>query len=373
MRRGRLLGAARGHVRGLNRCACTTFALDQFQQPAEEASCRLSRSGAVTGGGKMNAKQLLADHSIFEQMADCAPAMFWRAGLDGGYLWFNRAWFDFTGRSFEQELGDGWAEGVHSQDRARRLSIYEAAFAARQRFAMQYRLRRHDGQYRWIWDQGAPFLKDGAFAGFLGCCTDVTEQREMRDRHALLLQGLSRQALGVMDLVLEVAQAMRLSQQPFPALMAYLEALSAIYRVLSSQHWSGCSMTDALQATLPFVPPHARNRIILAGLDQWLSPVQATTIALCLLEFCLESAANGALAHREGAVAITWREESGIWQVTAQECCGAARLIPSMPLLLRLTSGPAADATLEEAPGGLRLILGLLSPLAGVDFAPRTA
>jgi PAS domain S-box-containing protein len=119
--------------------------------------------------------------SRFRTMADHAPVLLWMAGRDGLCDFFNETWLRFTGRTLDQELGNGWAEGVHPEDFARCMQIFLDAFVARRPFAMEYRLLRHDGEYRWIFDQGAPrFDGDGAFVGFIGSCVDITAQHEAR-------------------------------------------------------------------------------------------------------------------------------------------------------------------------------------------------
>lgn len=112
------------------------------------------------------------------ELADQAPVMIWRARPDSLCDYFNKPWLDFTGRSLEEEFGEGWTEGVHPDDRERCLAVYRSAFSARREFSMDYRLRRHDGAYRWVLDNGRPFQRgNGAFAGYLGSCIDITERK----------------------------------------------------------------------------------------------------------------------------------------------------------------------------------------------------
>ena len=120
--------------------------------------------------------ELRESESRFQIVADAAPVLIWMSGVDKLCTFFNKPWLDFTGRSMEQELGDGWVEGVHRDDLQKCLAIYNQAFDARQPFVMQYRLRRNDGEYRWISDQGVPrHDPQERFAGYIGSCVDVTE------------------------------------------------------------------------------------------------------------------------------------------------------------------------------------------------------
>lgn len=129
--------------------------------------------------GKRADDALRESEERFRMMADHAPVMMWMAGLDKGCTDFNRGWLEFTGRSLSQEKGDGWAVGVHPEDLERCIQIYSTAFDQRVSFAMEYRLRRHDGQYRWIKDTGVPrFLPDGSFVGYIGCCVDVDDRKQ---------------------------------------------------------------------------------------------------------------------------------------------------------------------------------------------------
>ena len=117
--------------------------------------------------------------SEYKVILENAPNLIWRAGLDTKCNYFNKTWLSFTGRTFEQENGDGWATGVHPEDLERCVQTYLNNFAQRTPFEMEYRLQRHDGEWRWINDRGVPFMDDnGVFAGYIGSCMDVTDKVE---------------------------------------------------------------------------------------------------------------------------------------------------------------------------------------------------
>lgn len=114
----------------------------------------------------------------FRRVANTAPVLIWMSGPDKLCNYFNQTWLEFTGRQLEAELGNGWSEGVHPDDLEICLDVYTRAFDLREPFKMQFRLRRYDGEYRWMSDIGVPRLNlDGSFAGFIGSCMDVTENR----------------------------------------------------------------------------------------------------------------------------------------------------------------------------------------------------
>ena len=128
-------------------------------------------------------------------LVEQAPILIWRADLSMGCDYFNERWLEFTGRTMEQETGNGWAEGVHPEDFGRCLEIYTTHFQRHEIFEMEYRMRRADGAFRWIFDRGVPYFDDqGIFAGFIGSCTDVTEridaQHALERRHASELSQL---------------------------------------------------------------------------------------------------------------------------------------------------------------------------------------
>ncbi|WP_211176507.1 PAS domain S-box protein [Brasilonema sp. UFV-L1] len=139
----------------------------------------------------------------FRTMADNAPVMIWVNGTDKLCHYCNKRWLEFTGRTLEQERGNGWTEDIHPEDLQRCLDIYFTAFDTRQPFTIEYRLQRFDGEYRWILDTGTPLYNgDGSFAGYIGSCIDITErelsQQKIREQAALL--DVATDAILVQDL-----------------------------------------------------------------------------------------------------------------------------------------------------------------------------
>ena len=114
----------------------------------------------------------------FRLVTNTAPVMIWMSGTDKSRNYFNKPWLDFTARSLEVEVRNGWTQGVHREDLQSSVETYTRAFDLRESFQMQYRLRRHDGEFRWVFDTGVPrFNADGSFAGYIGSCLDITERK----------------------------------------------------------------------------------------------------------------------------------------------------------------------------------------------------
>ncbi len=143
----------------------------------------------------------------FRTVADVAPVMIWMSGPDKLCNFFNKGWLEFTGRTAEQEFGNGWAEGVHPEDLERCLDVYGKAFDAREIFTIEYRLRHRDGAYRWTLDTGAPrFDPEGVFLGYIGSCLDIGERKEAELEHQLQAMELAR--VGRLALMGELATSL---------------------------------------------------------------------------------------------------------------------------------------------------------------------
>jgi PAS domain S-box-containing protein len=132
------------------------------------------------------------EYEHFRLLVDQAPFMLWSAGRDGLCTFFNRPWLEFRGRTMEQEMGNGWLEGVYPDDRQRCLDTYRRAFDAHRPFHMEYRLQRADGQYCWVRDAGtARFDRDGGFLGYMGSCVEIPAAEGHSTKKIAVLLGIS--------------------------------------------------------------------------------------------------------------------------------------------------------------------------------------
>jgi two-component system CheB/CheR fusion protein len=138
----------------------------------------------VTERKERSDAMLLESEHRFRNIADTAPVMIWVSGPDKGCTFFNKGWLDFTGRAMQKEIGNGWAENVHPEDLDRCWIVYSTSFDARRTFQMEYRLRRADGEYRWLLDIGVPrFEPRDVFAGYVGSCIDITEVKRAHEEN----------------------------------------------------------------------------------------------------------------------------------------------------------------------------------------------
>ncbi len=156
--------------------------IEFVQEVANSTWDAVERSRAMTA--------LRESEALFREIAEVAPILIWMSDSTKACTWFNKPWLEFTGRTMEQELGFGWAEGVHPEDFERCLATYNTAFDRREPFRMDYRLKRSDGAWRIVNDIGVQrFASDGSFLGYIGSCLDVTDQRALEEA---LRQGEER-------------------------------------------------------------------------------------------------------------------------------------------------------------------------------------
>jgi PAS domain S-box-containing protein len=121
------------------------------------------------------------EYSRYREVIEQIPNLMWMSGINHDCLHCNKQWLEFTGRAYEKTLGDGWKKDIHPSDIGRLMQVYERTFMARERYSIQFRMRRHDGQYRWMAVNGNPIFWDEGktFAGYLGSCVDIDDQKTL--------------------------------------------------------------------------------------------------------------------------------------------------------------------------------------------------
>ncbi|MDX6750666.1 PAS domain S-box protein [Geminicoccaceae bacterium 1502E] len=298
------------------------------------ASGRLMRLG--DGGTPAGFLKILRDRTVerlaeqalreseerFRNIADHTPAMIWVSEPDGSCTYINRRWGDFTGQPFAESMGLGWLDCVHPEDRPTAEAVFLAANAQSRDFEIRYRLRRHDGVWRWVSDTAAPrFAADGVFLGYVGSVLDIDERRRWEEKQTLLLGELSHRVKNSLAVVQALA---RQSAAGAAGIEAYLEAfdgrlqaLAAAHDLLSATAWQGAALRDLLERVLG---PHQgkAERLVLEGADRILPPALAQDLALGFHELATNAAKYGALSRQEGRIGVRVSEEEGglllLWQ-----------------------------------------------------------
>ncbi|MDR3392746.1 MAG: EAL domain-containing protein [Sulfuriferula sp.] len=148
------------------------------------------RSRALVIAAKMT-RELQESETRFRAMADSAPVLIWLSDRDGQCSWCNKGWLDFTGLSLDEEIANGWLNSIHPEDVASRSKHYTASFDTRTLFQLEYRLKRHDGEFRWMLESAIPRYDDqGRFAGYIGSCVDITERKQAEQDQIRLNRAL---------------------------------------------------------------------------------------------------------------------------------------------------------------------------------------
>lgn len=317
----------------------------------------------------------------FRELADFAPVMIWRTGTDRLGDWFNKPWLAFTGRSMAQEVGEGWVEGIHPEDLDRCSSVFFHAFDAREPYSLEYRLRRHDGVYRWIVENGMPFERGGTFAGYWGSCTDITDHRVAQRSQRVLINELSHRLKNTLSVVQAMAEQTFREGRPMGAAVTCfagrLRALAAAQDQLIATAWEEVPLADVVEATvLPFDCGGAR--IQRQGPPLILSAETAVSLTMALHELLTNAVKYGALSNDTGTVSIAWsctdpacgrlrlewKEQGGPAVTTPLERGFGSRFIER-----GVGCGTEGSSTLRFEPDGVRWVLETALPATSVHRA----
>lgn len=268
----------------------------------------------------------------FKLLADNAPVMFWRAAPDLSYDWFNRPWLAFTGLTEEQAReGSGWADLIHQSDLARRRDVVAQALSARQPFSLEYRLRRSDGQFRWILESGNPYYREGQFAGYLGSCVDISDHRSTEkslrtalDERDFLLREIHHRVKNNLQTLMALVRFMRRSADPsgralLDLVNARLISMSLVQRYLhAADNLTEVSVRTLLRDIVPQLAETefvASLNLVDSQSDLVLPAQQAAYTGLAVAEAVV-------LLQQNGASAIEIRLHEG--PSAAVEVAGAA-------------------------------------------------
>lgn len=311
----------------------------------------------------------------FEAVVNTVPAMIWRADASTAANFFNTAWLDFTGRTLEQELATAWAERVYPEDVGQSMQTFLGAFASREPFTMEYRVRRHDGAWRWLLDNGRPYFVGEHFAGYIGSCVDVTEMRSALDRRHQAAEEREALLTELQHRVRNNAQAtasfltLHAGRTRDPAVAAALRGaasrvvLSSLVqdRMFRAGNAAALDLGEELGATARAVLNHLRApelRLEVRVEAPVRVPVrQAAPIGLIVNELLSNTARHGFPDGRPGRVRLTVRRpapERGE-VVLEDDGVGLPDPVPETGLGLylarRLTQQARAELALSRTPG----------------------
>ncbi len=292
---------------------------------------------------KLAEEELRESEGRFRTVADAAPVMIWMSGPDKLCTFFNKGWLDFTGRTLEQELGNGWAEGVHAEDFSHCRDTYQAAFDRREPFTMEYRLRRKDGAYRWTLDSGTPrFDASGDFMGYIGSCIDITERRQAELDHQVQSTELAR--VGRVALMGELAAS--LAHEINNPVGAMVTNANAGRRLIARGNVELKQMSDLLA---DIVADGHRAREVIEGIRNMVRKRETTHSIVRVDEIIrdlLRIVKPDALARK---VALTAEIDSDAGRVMADR-------VQLLQVLINLTLN-AFEAMLVNRPDARRLVI----------------
>jgi PAS domain S-box-containing protein len=346
-----------------------------------ETQARLLRMLARQVTGQLELRATLAREKEREQwfraIADSMPQMVWSTRPDGFHDYYNRRWYDFTGVPDGSTDGEGWNGMFHPDDQARAWRVWEASLQTGAPYQIEYRLRRHDGAYRWVLGRALPVQDaEGAITRWFGTCTDIHDAKEASERNDLLSRELGHRIKNIFSVV---GGLIALGSKSFPEAKAYAAALSDRVVALGRAHDfirpQGASTAPRTLGRLTTELFKAYNlsgeRVVFGGQDLAVDERSATALSLVFHELATNAAKYGALSMPHGRVdlrcevadadaVLTWRESGGPPVETPPIATGFGST------LVRLSVEGQLAGALDRQWSETGLVVRLRAPLANI-------
>ena len=245
----------------------------------------------------------------FRELADEAPAIIFMAEASGALTYISRRWYECTGQAPGTASEMGWLQAVHPDDRAGMAAKIRHAHTKPGRFAIDYRVRRVDGAWRWMHGAGEPrFGEDGAFLGYIGSVMDITERKQAEERLRLVARELDHRAKNILALVqVLIRQTKANSVEEFVKVATgRLYALGRAHTLLSQTRWAGADLCRLIQEELALFRMGPTARVRFSGPAIGLGPEAAQSLAMTLHELTTNATKHGALSVPQGTVDLEW-------------------------------------------------------------------
>ncbi|PTS90666.1 histidine kinase [Sphingomonas sp. HMWF008] len=335
---------------------------------AADVMMRLSDSRSTAAS-----RAAISDSEIrFRTLADTMPQMVWSTLPDGFHDYYNARWYEFTGVPAGSTDGEGWNDMFHPDDQERARAVWQHSLQTGEPYQIEYRLRRHDGQYRWTLGRALPIRDDaGAIVRWFGTCTDIHEQKEASQEREIIAQELSHRIKNIFAVISGLISFSARGNPTFADVAADLRGrVTALGRAhdfvrphsVQSRPTAAPSSLHGLLSEL-FLPyqPQEGARILVDGEDVRIDDRSATPIALLFHELATNTTKYGALANDHGTVTVAirsdadrllldWREHGGA-PVSAPEKTGFGSQLIELSAVRQL----GGSVTRDWNPEGLRV------------------
>jgi len=282
-------------------------------------------------------KEIAAIEQRFQVLADAMPQLVWSATPDGMVDYFNQRWCDFIGQPASASYGTGWMRSLHEDDRTKAAQVWANAVESGEPYEVEYRLKHHSEDYRWVLTRGLPLRNDaGEITRWLGTCTDIQEQKADAERLEMLSRELSHRIKNIFAVIGGLIAMTSRNRPEFKDVATELRdrvlALGRAHDFVRSQGGMGGAnpptrLIGLLDALLSPYQDGTGRRIAIQGDDVAVDDRSATPLALFFHELATNAAKYGALSDGNGQVHIRIRDGGEVeleWSETGGPLVGGS-------------------------------------------------